>query len=171
MCVWVCTWPQGCEMSLNDEVVVFQPQTVTPPHLGSVAIITIKLSLPPHLFLPFFWIFLLSPPYYLPPPSISVHRRSPLLFAPALHLILWSEALPTTTAPSTRQPLSLDSAPRAAFLHLPSSPWLCAPTSLYRPLPVIRSLLAPGEFAHSGSLCASVPRYKSFICVLKIYNC
>ena len=74
---------QCCEVFPNYEMVMFQPRTVTPPHLGSIAIVTLKLALPPNLFLPFVWIFLLSPPSYRPaPPSVAVHRQSPLSFSP-----------------------------------------------------------------------------------------
>ena len=51
--VCMCTWPTVRGICTICEVVVFQPWTVTPPHLGSVAIVTLKLSLPPHMILPF----------------------------------------------------------------------------------------------------------------------
>ena len=65
MCV--CTWTPVNELCLDYEVVVLQPLTATPRHLGSVAIVTLKLALPSHLFLPFVWIFILPPPSYHPP--------------------------------------------------------------------------------------------------------
>ena len=43
----LCNWPQVCEVCLNYEVVVFQPRTVTPPHLGSVANVTNFIFIPP----------------------------------------------------------------------------------------------------------------------------
>ena len=39
ICVCVCNRPLVREVCTNDEVVMFQPRAVTPPYLGSVAII------------------------------------------------------------------------------------------------------------------------------------
>ena len=81
-CVCVCVYnrPPLCEIYPNYEVVVFQPQTVTPTPLGYVAHgYTFKLDLPPHLFLLFYGSF-----FYLPiptaSPSVVVRRQCPLLF-------------------------------------------------------------------------------------------
>ena len=81
MCVCVTghQWGGGC-LFLNYEVVVFQPQTVTPLHLVSVSYrYTFKLGLLPNLFLPFYRSFfsLLLPTVS---PSLSVHCQSPLFF-------------------------------------------------------------------------------------------
>ena len=71
VCVREFTWPPVRAVCPNYEVVVFQPLTVTPPHLGSVAIVTVKLPLPPHLFLPLVCIFILPLTSYCPPsPSL-----------------------------------------------------------------------------------------------------
>ena len=61
-------------------MVVFQPQKVTPNHLGSVTIVTLKLSLSPHIFLPFVWIFLLPPTAYRCPTCSRSSSKSSLLF-------------------------------------------------------------------------------------------
>ena len=113
--VCMCTWPPVRELCPNNEVVVFQPWTVTPPHLGSAAIVALKLSLPPHLFLPFFWIFILPPPSYSPPPAVPVHSQSPLYFAHATHIFSHHEASPTLTFPAP-----------ASLLHSSLLPSLCA---------------------------------------------
>ena len=45
----VCYWPQVREVFPNDEVVMFQPQTLTTMYLGSVAYCYIAYLLkPPH---------------------------------------------------------------------------------------------------------------------------
>ena len=44
--------PPVCDVSPNYEVVVFQPRTLSPPHLGSCRLtLHFNLSLPPHIFL------------------------------------------------------------------------------------------------------------------------
>ena len=48
--VRVCTCPPVREVCPNHEVVVFQPQTATPPHIVSTTIVTFKLAHPPQLF-------------------------------------------------------------------------------------------------------------------------
>ena len=68
----VCTWPSVRQVFQKCYVVVFQPRTVTPPHLCSAAIVTFKVSLLPHLFLTFVWIFLLPSPSFHPP----IHSHS-----------------------------------------------------------------------------------------------
>ena len=90
-------------MCPNNEVVVFQPRTVTAPDLGSVSSINNFLALLPHLFQPYSG-FLLSPP----PETISYHFPifHPLmlllsLFAPIStpQSCLVVERLSTWTAP------------------------------------------------------------------------
>ena len=65
--IW-CNRPPVRDVCPNHEMVLFQPHTVTPPYLGSVAYrYTFKLGLPPHLFLlPFHGLFVF--PSFLPPP-------------------------------------------------------------------------------------------------------
>ena len=74
------TFPTVREACTNYEVVVFQPQTVIPPQLGSVATVTLKLSFLPYLFLPFVWIFLLPPPSYRLPFRIRSPPNSSLIW-------------------------------------------------------------------------------------------
>ena len=103
MCV--CNWSPVREVFTNYEVVVFQPRTVTPPHLGSAAIVTLKLSLPPHLFLLFFWIFLLPPPSYLPP----IHSRpfsKPFLIFTCCPFPLLAQSATHLDISYTRHPLA-----------------------------------------------------------------
>ena len=116
------------EVCPNYEVVVLQPQTVTPTHLGSVATITIKLDLTPHLFLPFVWIFPLNPPYYCQPiRSRSLSKSSlictcsppPLLARSAAHLDVARTRHPTYSAACLYA--------RAVYLRLPPLPWLFSP--------------------------------------------
>ena len=76
-CVCLCNRPPVIEVYLNYEVVLFQPWTVTPPHLGSVAIVKILLSFFPAP--PDSTIFLgrSFPSSILPTPtSEAIHRRS-----------------------------------------------------------------------------------------------
>ena len=103
VCVCVCNRPPICEVCMNCEVVVFQPWTVTPPHLGSVAYpYTFKLGLPPHLLLPFSgsFFFLLLP---TASQSVDVHIQIPLFFSTSPHLLsrckaptTWASPVPTT---------------------------------------------------------------------------
>ena len=59
--VFMCYRPPVHVVCPNDEVVVFQTQTVNAPDLRSIANITTIISLPPHLFQP--WsVFLFNPP-------------------------------------------------------------------------------------------------------------
>ena len=116
MCVCVCNRPPVSEVCPNYEVVMFQPLTVTPPHLVSIAIVTYFISSPPAP--PDYIVFLYcSFPYsiLLPPHQQPFIVGSLYLFSPAPHPLSWSEAPPTWTSPTpaTRQPLSLVSAPHA----------------------------------------------------------
>ena len=93
LCVCVCTWPPVREVCPKYELVVFQPWTVTPLHLVSIAVVKLKLYLPPHLFLPFVSIFLLSPPSYLPPICSRSLLRSSIICTPSEPpLLTWSAA-------------------------------------------------------------------------------
>ena len=119
VCVRVCNWPLVRGVCPNYEVVVLQTQTVTPLHLGSVAIVTLILALPSHLFLHFYgYLFCLLLP--TSPPSVVFHCQSLILFALAPCLLSQREALPTWAVPEpdTRQPPPLVSAPRTACLHM-----------------------------------------------------
>ena len=130
-------WPPVREVCLNYEVVFFQPWTVNPTHLGSVAYrYTFNVGLLPHLF-PLFsgsFFFLLLPPAS---PCLAIHHQRPLFFRP----------LPTSSPgvkccphghrlyppPATDQPPPLFPAPHdcdAAVSMMVRSP-LCSP----RPVP------------------------------------
>ena len=79
-CDCVCNRPLVRYICPDYELVVFQPWTVTPPHLGSVYFCyTFKLGLLPHLFLQFprllfSWLFTTASP------SVAVHRQRPLFY-------------------------------------------------------------------------------------------
>ena len=94
--VMLCNWPPEQEVCINYEVVVFQPRTVTPPHLGSITNFTNFIYIPPA---PpdstIFWIVLVLPPSYPLPPaavhrliliSVCTHFPPPLLSKSAAHL-------------------------------------------------------------------------------------
>ena len=151
MCV--CTWPTVLEVCPNYEAMVFQPWTVNPLHRGSVAIVTLKLALLPHLFLPFVWIFLLPPTSYRP----TIHGRS-----------LLKSSLIFTRSPST----ILDQRSTHIYIdrtfHIPAySSHLCAlyrmhayavvpvtvGPSICRPWPMPRSMSASGGFVCHIPLC------------------
>ena len=109
VCVCVCNQPPVCDVCMDYEEVVFQPWTVTPPHLGYVAIIT-NLSSPPAridstIFLDYFFL----PPFYRPPSSTAVHSCISLLFS---HFSAYS--------PGAK------SHPPGYFLHLPPSSLRCS---------------------------------------------
>ena len=128
MCV--CNWIPLREVCPDYKVVMFQPQTVATTDLGSVAILpTLNLSLPPHLFIPFFWIVLFSIPLYNPAigsrsssytsiclrlPSTSYPGVKPCPPGSCLHLPPATCHLP----PSTCQPPPLVFASRTAYLRL-----------------------------------------------------
>ena len=78
VCVCVCNRPTEREVCTYYEVMVFQPRTVIPPHLASVAYrYTFKLSLPTHLFiLPFYGLFFPHLSYRLPIRSCSLSNTS-----------------------------------------------------------------------------------------------
>ena len=98
----------------NYDVVVFQPLTVTPPHLDSVAYCyTFKLGLPSHLSLPFYGSFFLL--LLTASPSVSVYCLSLLSFHP----------LPTSSPGAKRHP-------PGRFPHPPPSTCHPPPTSLCR---------------------------------------
>ena len=86
---------------------MFHPWIVTPTHLGSVAIVTLKLALPLHSFLMFFWIFLLPPPSYRPP------HMQPFIFKVIYNLHL----LPTSNTSAKRHPPGLRPHLPPASLH------------------------------------------------------
>ena len=108
-CVSVCNRPQVREECPNYEVVVFQPQTVTPTQLGSVAYCYIfKLGISPHLFLTLsvslFYLLLSTAS-----PSVAVHLLRPLFF---------TRSPPPLPARSAAQ---MD----VAYTHLPPSSAAC----------------------------------------------
>ena len=147
-------------MCPNYEVVVFQPWTVTPPYLGTIAYCyTFKLGLPSHLFILPFSGLLFS---FLRPtasPSVVVHRQIALTFHPLPTSYPDANLRPPGSRPypppATRQPPLLVPSPRAACLCLPLFPvMLCSP--IYPPRPAPGSLSYPDRFACRGSLCASV---------------
>ena len=117
-------------------MVVFQPWTVTPPHLGYVAIIT-NLSSPSAP--PDSTIFLgrSFPSSILPPPHHQTFVVVYLfLFVPAPHLLSRRKSPPAWTfpAPATRQPWPLVSAPCSACLRLPPFPVTVRPPSPFSAL-------------------------------------
>ena len=126
--VWWCNRPPVREVCLNYEVVIFQPRTVTPPHLGSVAYrYTFKLGLPPHLFLPPFSGSLFS--LLRPAPSlyVAVHRWIPPIFHP-LHTSSYGlkrhpPGRLRHPPPASLRRFSLQPAPRACVCH--RLPWRC----------------------------------------------
>ena len=155
-----CNRPPVREVCPNYEVVVFQPQIVTPLHLRSVAYhCTFKLGLPPHLFLLFSESFfsLLLP---TTSPSIAIHWWSPLCFHP----------LPTSSLglkrcllvhhphppPASIRRSSLRPAPCALCLCLYLFPFMVR-SPLFRPWPALRSLSSPGCFACRIAFRASIP--------------
>ena len=90
--------PPVCEVCPNYEVVVFQPCTVTPPHLGSCCLLLNFKTIPPAptfssavLWIVFFSIFPTASP------SVSVQCQSPLVFHP----------LPTSSPRTKRRPPGL----------------------------------------------------------------
>ena len=155
--MYVCIWSPVREVCPNYEVVVFRPRTVTPPQLGSVEIVTLKLSLPPHLFLLFVWVFLLSPHSYCSPicsrsssNSSLVCTRSPppLPERSAAHLDVNCTRHPPASAACL---CALHHVPVSATVTVTvRSPILC-------PWPTHRSMLAPGGISRRGYLRASVP--------------
>ena len=90
-------------MCPNNEVVVFQPRTVTAPDLGSVSSINNFLALLPHLFQPYS-IFLFFPPpepisYHFPifqPLMLLLSLFAPISIPPSCLVV---ERLSTWTAP------------------------------------------------------------------------
>ena len=138
-------------LALAYEVVVFQPRTVTPPHLGSVAIVTTIIYGPPAP--PDSTVFLDGsfPSSILPPPpSAAVHCRSPLYVCTHSPPPLPARSAAHLNVARTRQPPPLISSPRATCLRLPPFPVTVRPP-LCRPRPAPRSLSAPGGFARRGS--------------------
>ena len=79
-------WPPVREVCTNYEVVVFQPRTLNPPHLGYLCLtLQFNIALPPHLFLLLF----LDHSFSLvttASPSVAVHCRIPLV-PPAPNLL------------------------------------------------------------------------------------
>ena len=152
----VCNLPLFREVCLNYEVVVFQPQTGTPPHLGYVVINTNFKSSPP--VAPASTIFL----YHYFPSSVllSPHHHLyivvslSLCVSPATHLLSRHQSPPTWTspAPATRKTLPLVSAPRSARMHLPLFPVTVSPP----PFPTLGLLPGPcwplGGLSVTGSL-------------------
>ena len=127
---WVggCTWQLVPEVCPNYDGVVFQYFTVTPPHLGSITIVTL---LYPSLSTCFYHMSesFFCHPLPIVPPSVGFHRQSPLSFSPANQFLSWREA-PTTwtlTVPIILQSPPLVSAPHTECLLMLSFLWLCSP--------------------------------------------
>ena len=114
----------------NYEVVIFQPWTVTLPHLGYIAYrYTFKLGLPSHLFLLSFSGSFFSPlSYRLPIRSYSLSK--PSHYSPAPHLLTWCKAPPTWTLPvsSTCQPPPIVPTPAPCACVCRRFPLRCAPS-------------------------------------------
>ena len=127
----MCYRPPVHVVCPNDEVVVFQTQTVNAPDLRSIANITTIISLPPHL---------LQQCYgsSLPPPGTHYYHPTICHHYTTLHFYLLHLFLPTTL-PGGGASAHLDISPT------PRRPTLVpALTSLAIPDLLPRSLLAPG---------------------------
>ena len=130
-----CNRPRVREVFPNHDVVVFQPRTVTPLHLGSVSYrYTFKLGLSPQLFLLQFYgsfFSLLRPTAY---PYVAVHSWSP----PTFHFLSTSSTGAKRRppgrcphpAPARFRRSSLCPASRDCIYH--HFPWWYAP-----PLPIL----------------------------------
>ena len=122
VCVCVCYWPPVREVCPNYDAVMFQPRTVTPPQLGSVAIVT-PLNWP---YLPtcFYRFLEHSFPYsFLPPIHTQLFTTKPLSqFVPDPYFLSRRKAPPTwmLSATANCQPLPLVPAPLTTCLRLPS---------------------------------------------------
>ena len=69
----LCFWPPVRDLCPNYEVVIFQPRTVTPPHIGSrLLFLHSNLALPYHLFLLLPLDFSFPPLFY----RLPIHSRS-----------------------------------------------------------------------------------------------
>ena len=147
-------------------MVVFQPWTVTPPHLGYVAIVT-NLSSPSAP--PDSTVFLgrSFPSFILPPPHHQTFVVVYLfLFVPTPHLLARRKSPPTWTfpTPATRQPWPLVSAPRTACLRLPTFPVTVRPP-VYAP----DLRLGPCQPLGGGAACHwPIPRIMEVILKIPI---
>ena len=116
----MCNWPPVHEVCPNFEVVVFQPRIVTPPHLGTVAIVTKFISSPPAPPDSTIFLYISFPSSILtPPPSISRSSSYPSHF---LYL------LPASSPGTKRCPPGRHPHPPTATRH-PSA----STTRLYAP--------------------------------------
>ena len=157
--------PPVHELYPNYKVVVLQPWTVTPTHLGSVSIVTKFISSPP--IPPDYTIFVdcSFPSYILLPPYQQLFIIVAFsLFSPSSHFLSWCEAPPTwmLLVPDNCQPPPLVSAPRAACLHLltftltlrphplPPTAWSQVAVTLGRE---VRCMRARGNDCRSWSAC------------------
>ena len=121
-------WPSVHEVFPNFEVVVFQPLTFTPPHIGSRSLILhFNLALPPHHF-PVLFLDHSFPPcsHRLPIRSRSLLKPN---FSPTPQILSRCKAPPNWESPSpaTHQPPPFVLAPRAACLRLLPLLFHCAP--------------------------------------------
>ena len=172
-CVFLCVFYRSpvCAVCPNHEVVVFQPQTVTAPDLGSVANITTVISLPPCMSQ------LRSGSLFSPPP-IPIYYRSPIFQPPTTLISLFTHASTPPISSRFRETIHLDSAPTrrppplvCAFLPWRADQWFtCASLwmhslaqihPLWRPLPATRSLSDPGFLLSKGTF---LPLPDSTIC-------
>ena len=153
VCLCVCDWSPVRKLYLNYEVVVFQPHTGTPPHLGSVAIVTNFISIPPappdsNIFLDCYF----PSSVLLPPPHQQPFIFVVLYFLPSPQLLSHFKSLPTWMFPTPAglRRSSLRPAPHACICR--RLPWRCVPPFCC-PRPSPSSLSAPGVFVFHGSLC------------------
>ena len=164
----LCNWPPVNEVCLNHEVVVFQPCTVTPPHLGSIAIVTTFIyspSAPPDSTIFLYHYF---PSSILPlPPSSAVHRCIPI------PICTHSPPLPERSAAhldvDRNRHLPASAACLCVPLRVPSSDAVsryCAPPPFppldCAQLPVSPWWVIPDRFLPSPLIpCLSLPEFSS----------
>ena len=148
--------PPVCDVFPNYEVVLFQPQTLNPPHLGSCRLtLHFNLALPPHRFLLSFLDHSFLPCYYrLPIRSRSSSKtsrftrfRSPLQVWSASHIGISLTRHPPASA---ARPCAPRCVPASSAVPVPVQYPLC------RPRPAPSSLSSSGGFTHRRSLCVSV---------------
>ena len=150
----LCNFPQVCEVFLNYEVVVFQPQKVTPPHLGSVANLTNFISIPPAPPYSIIPLDYSCPSSILPPPTRSSSSSKPSL---CLYPLFTSYPC-AKRRPLGRRPHPPHVSLRRFYMHPAPHAyvcrrflWLCDPP-LWHTLTAPRSLSAPGRLVCNGSL-------------------
>ena len=169
--VWVCYWPPVHVLCQNHEVVVFQPQTVTAPYLGSVANITTILALLPNLFQSCSGYSFSPLPGHISYCSPIFHPSTPLLslFLPAspLLILIGSRATVHLDGALTHRPPPLVCASLPYWsgqVVIYASLWLPYLTRfppLWCPRPAPRSLSVPLVILYEGPF---LPLPASIIC-------